>query len=411
MGWFDFLSKPPSRDRFAQLVMQELRKLNSAVEMTYDPDQFLIDRGRDGIVNLTNLYAEYCQSPRAERQAVLQRFVHGCLGSIDFELPEDFADVHPDLLPVVRSRFYLESVRLQARVQGDKPFDVPQQLIGDNLSLSLVYDLPQAMRTIMQDDLDRWNVTVYEALEAARHNLEQTGEVAIASMTTKSGGSFYGSTTGDNYDASRLVLLDLIRRFPVRGDYIAMVPNRDSLLFTGSDDIEGLEAMCHFAEDSLDKPRPISTCALRLDGDEWESWLPDPSSPVYARFHGLRLRTLGAEYAEQKELLDAAHENDDDAPFVASFGANESKETGALRSHCVWSAGITTLLPETDHVILHQPADDGEFGDVVAAGDWKRVWEVAGELMQPTGMYPERYRVTEFPTAGQLARIGNKQFS
>ena len=37
----------------------------------------------------------------------------------------------------------------------------------------------------------------------------------------------WASPWRDNYDASRLVLLDLIRRHKVKGDYVAMVPNRD----------------------------------------------------------------------------------------------------------------------------------------------------------------------------------------
>ena len=43
-------------------------------------------------------------------------------------------------------------------------------------------DLPQAMRSIIQDDLDKWGVTFYEAVEAARSNLEQMGNVAFASL-------------------------------------------------------------------------------------------------------------------------------------------------------------------------------------------------------------------------------------
>ena len=133
-----------------------------------------------------------------------------CLGTAGFELPEDFADIHPDLLPVVRSRFYLESVALQSRARGGEGVAVPQQPIGDHLSLSLVYDLPQAMRSIIQDDLDKWGISFYEAVEAARSNLEQMGNIAFASLQSQSGEGVYISATSDNYDASRLVMLDLV---------------------------------------------------------------------------------------------------------------------------------------------------------------------------------------------------------
>jgi hypothetical protein len=406
MGWLDFLLGPPSRDKFARLVMGELRKAGKTTELRYDPEQFLIERGSDGFINLANLYHEYCQAPRSERSKVLERFLRGCLGTTGFELPEDFDDVHPDLLPVVRSRFYLESVILQSRARGGEGIAVPQQPIGDHLALSLVYDLPQAMRSIIQEDLDKWEVSLYEAIEAARNNLEQIGNVAFASLQGDRGEQVYVSATGDNYDASRLVMLDLVRKMPVRGDYVAMVPNRDTLVITGSDDVAGLEALCKIAEESFDKPRPISTVALRLVGDEWESWLPPPDSPVFAKLHELKLRTVGMEYNDQKELLDQIHQHSGEDLFVASFSAVQHKDTGRISSYSVWSEGVETLLPETDDIVLLRADHAAEKVQLAAAGRFERVQQIAGDLMRPLGTYPERYRVVEFPTPQQLAAIG-----
>jgi len=39
---------------------------------------------------------------------------------------------------------------------------------------------------------------------------------------------------------------------------------------------------------------------------------------------------------------------------------------------------------------------------------WDKLVEIAGDLMTPMGMYPERYRVDGFPTADQLAAMGNE---
>jgi hypothetical protein len=411
VGWFDFLFRPPSRDQFAKLVLAELRKTGGETKFRFDPEQFLIDRGGEGFINLANLYQEYCQSPRAQRQVVLDRFIRGCLRTTSFDLPEDFEDVHPDLLPVVRSRFYLESVMLQSRVRGGEGIAVPQQVIGDHLSLSLVYDLPQAMRSIIQDDLDKWGVSFYEAVEASQHNLEQMGNVSFASVQNEGGDGVYISATGDNYDASRLIMFDLVRKMPIRGDCIAMVPNRDTLIITGSDDTAGLEIMCQIAEDSFQKPRPISTVALKLAGDEWESWLPEGKSRAAARFRELRLRTIGMEYNDQKELLDQINTQTGENVFVASFSAVKHKDTGRITSYSVWSEGVDTLLPETDDVLLLRA--DGASPDVKvsAANCFNRVREVAGDLMQPLGTYPERYRVVDFPSEEQLKEIGKREWS
>ena len=40
--------------------------------------------------------------------------------------------------------------------------------------------------------------------------------------------------------------------------------------------------------------------------------------------------------------------------------------------------------------------------------DWDRVVEVVGHLMEPLDIYPQRFRVSDFPTDEQLAAIGAK---
>jgi hypothetical protein len=409
VSWLDFLLRPPGRDQFARLVIARLQRAGQNGQLKYDSEQFLIERGGDGFINLANLYHEYCQAPRQQRDKVLDRFIRGCVGTSEFELPEEFADVHPDLLPVVRSRFYLESVILQSRARGGEAVAVPQQLIGDHLSLSLVYDLPQAMRSIIQDDLDRWGVSFYEAAEAARENLEHMGNVSFASLQSEAGDGVYISANSDNYDASRLVLVDLVKKMAVRGEYVAMVPNRDTLVVTGSQDEAGLAVMCKVAEDSFRKPRPISTIALRLVGDQWDSWLPQVQSPVYDKFRELRIRTLGMEYNDQKELLDQVHQQSGYPCYVAAYSARLRKDSGRVRSYCVWTEGITALLPRTDDIGLMRPSHDGKSASVAAFASFERVRNEVGDLMQPQGMYPERYRVVEFPSEAQLAAIGREQ--
>ena len=47
----------------------------------------------------------------------------------------------------------------------------------------------------------------------------------------------------DSYDAARVLLLDTIRGLRVRGEIVAMIPNREALLFAGSDDLHALKHM------------------------------------------------------------------------------------------------------------------------------------------------------------------------
>jgi hypothetical protein len=247
------------------------------------------------------------------------------------------------------------------------------------------------MATISGTRFEEWGVTFYEALEAARHNLE-----ASDGMLAKIGDGFYASTTGDSYDASRLLMLDLVRTLDLSGEIIAMVPNRDSLFITGSDDVEGLGIMAQLGEKALSEPRPISAIPLRLEGDEWTSWMPDESHPTFQKFKMLEVRTMHGEYAEQNGLLHRLHEARGINDFIAQYSATQNQKTGEVSSYCVWAdAAGSALLPKTHRVVFLR-------GEVVADAEWTRVRDVVGHLMNPIDLYPPRFRVCEFPSESEL---------
>jgi uncharacterized protein YtpQ (UPF0354 family) len=397
MGWLDFFRGTISRERFANRLIAEMKRSGAHDSLRYNADRFVVERGNGGLVNLANIYQEYNDTPRSSRDEVFRRFVRGCLAMGNFELPSELPDAQHDLLPVVRSRFYFESAALQSQARGSEGLYIPHAIVADHLALSLVYDLPQAMRSIGHDDLERWDTSFYHVLETAKHNLEQLGNVAFANI----GNRCFASATGDNYDASRLILLDLIRRLPVRGDYIAMVPNRDSLLVTGSNDQQGLSILCKLARESFQQPRPISTIAMRLEGDDWQSWLPDQDSPLFNIFNELRLRTIAAEYADQAELLIAENCPNVFGAAASAFYVVQDTATQSFTSYCVWTEGRSGLLPKTDVVTLIRSD-----GTNVGTFAWRRLHQIAGTLMRPQEIYPERWLVQEFPSDRQLRGLG-----
>jgi hypothetical protein len=78
------------------------------------------------------------------------------------------------------------------------------------------------------------------------------------------------------------------------------------------------------------------------------------------------------------------------------------KKDGDVVSYCVWGEGVDSLLPVTEKVAFMQHGRERP----VALGDWARVMEVAGDLMEPTEDDPRRYRVQEFPDQAALQAIG-----
>jgi hypothetical protein len=402
MNMLDRLFGSPSRERFARLVMAGIRRAGDRRKIHFDREQFrLRPEGHDvAVMNLSNVYAEFCAAGKALRPKLLANVVRNWFADRR-SLPEAFEDLHPDLLPTVRSRAYFEFALLQLKLEGGAHVDYPQQILAEHLAIGLVYDLPDSMRTIVAQDLENWGVTFYEALEAACMNLRQKEDPVFVS----SHDGVYLSATGDNYDATRLILTDMVHQFDVRGDVIAMVPNRDTLIVTGSDSLLGLKTMAARAKQALAEPRPISMVALRLAEGEWSEWLPPVGHALYAELAMLRLQSLGQQHAEQKELLDAYYEKTGQDTFVATFSAAQNTQSGEVNSYCVWSAGVESLLPKTDLVYFFRPGRSETDGALVAAAAWKKVERALGSLLEPLELYPQRFRVREFPTAAQLRQL------
>jgi hypothetical protein len=239
-------------------------------------------------------------------------------------------------------------------------------------------------------------VTFHEAMEAARRNLEET-----TTGYAKIGEHLYAFLSSDSYDAARLLLVDHIRALELEGRAVAMVPNRDSLLITGAEDEVGLGMIAELAARGLQESYPMSGVPLILAEDGWSDWMPPPEYPHHRRFHELWSGWIGPEYATQKELLDAVHAREGIDVFVASYSAVK-RESGALVSYCVRGEGVDTLLPAADKVVFMRAGQEGP----VALGDWGRVRELAGGLMEARDHYPARYRVRGFPDGATLEAIG-----
>lgn len=398
MGLLDRFRGPPKPDKFARLLIAAMQRAGDPRRAVYERAEFQLkfyEGDKEvGVACLRNLYDEYCKTPVKVRAQQLKHIVRALL-SYHKELPDEFEHARYDLRPMVRTRSYFDLIRLQQQAEGNEGPDIPYEAIGDHLAASLVYDLPESMRTISQDSLDDWGVTYYEAMEVARRNLEEM-EFRFAGLDER----LYASITGDNYDASRLLLTDLIRGLTVQGDLIAMVPNRDTLLVTGSDDPEGLAIMADLAEKALEEPRPMCAIPLRLEEDEWVTWTPPPGHTLHHKFRLLEVKSLYGEYADQKPLLDALHQKQETGIFVAAYSAVE-KPPGVVFSYCVWGKGVDTYLPKTQKVMFLEEGQEGLIG-----GDWDVVQSVVGHLMEPVeDLYPPRWRVRDYPTAAELEQL------
>ncbi len=398
MGLFDKFFGPDSEAKFAEALTGAIRRSGDDRRFDYDADQRrLVCREGDNVevINLANLYSTYCGLSKNERPAWLKNV---CLAVLNrAETPTDFEEAKPDLMPAVRSRSMLEFSQLIAEAEGNDLLDIPSIQMSDYLVVCLVYDLPQSMRFVTQKDLSDWSIPVYQAMEVARQNLNQQPPASYG----KIGEGCYVLQTNDAYDASRMLSLDVIPGLKVEGKPIALPVNRDCLLITGADDVEGLEAMGGTAEAFTEEMRPICTIPHILDRGEWQPWSVPSDHPAAKRFQFLRLQHFGSEYAEQKPLLETIVEMKGLDVFVASFSGLQNESTGNVRSYCMWSSNVCTWLPRADLIAFFDA--DTEQKTLVP---WDQAVSEFGEMMTPLDYWPPRWSVEQFPEMQRLQGLG-----
>ena len=163
-----------------------------------------------------------------------------------------------------------------------------------------------------------------------------------------------------------------------------------------------------YAEEALMEPRANTATAFRLEEGRWRPWMPPRTHLAWPKFKMLALQTLASAYSRQKEVLDALLQANGHEIAVATLRAFRTT-AGDVYTATAWLQDTEALLPQTDRIDFVRLGPDGtpDTNQV-----WSTTFEVArrtvGELMQPIGDLPERWRVKGFPTPAQLETMAQE---
>jgi len=392
----------PSPAKFAQLMTRALQDAGVVDPIEFDEGSFLLRIGQNNVVNLRNYYDEYCALPRGSRKEYLAQMA--VTAGTPTDLPERLEEVREALVPRIRERAYYEL--LPMHYARDLPEADPKKLpsfrpFADHLAIGVAADFPDRISEVSAELLETWGVSLEEALEIGRENLWKRSAGKWEALAD----GVWLSPWRDNLDVCRLALPTLFRQLTVDGDPVAFAPNRDHLIVTGSRDFVGQGVAAAFAIGLLDEPRPMNGTPIELDGLEWKPYQFGPDHPVWPLLQRLHIRSQIEDYSTQKALLDEKHEREETDIFVASYQGLEKQETKELRSMCTLTKTVDTLLPKAEWVVFMDvdlPKDKSFLGEA----RWERVVEVlGGRMVRQEGMYPERYRVQEFPTPEEIRAL------
>ena len=384
------------RDRFARTLLRRLSKAAALQPITYNADEFQLQLGGGQTINLVNFFSEHRDLDEDGRTRHLESIAQG-LFQAQRELPNDYEDVSVDLLPKVWARATFDRLELEAQAAGEANTAPAMVPLGAHLLVGVVYDLPNSMRTIRDDELEGWGVSFFEAMEQAMQNLRgRPVQVARMVADEEERGGLFLLAIGDSYDATRLLVVPELAesgQLPLLGDPVAMAPCRDGLLVTGEDDEAGLSAMAEIAAAMVEQePRPLAPTLLRHSEGQWRDWRVPSSHAAAEAFHQLELRFLAEEYGVQRDLLQQVESRTEQPCEVNELLVFRHLQTDRWASMTVWGRHVDSLLPRADYVALVP-----EVGSRPVYATWDDVVALTGELMEPVDLSPPRWRVREFP--------------
>jgi hypothetical protein len=391
------LFKKMDPDRFAKIVLDEIKKAGGPRDYVFVSDTMMLKRDED-LINLRNVYQQYCREKDDARERILRNFVEVVISRKSSNIPS-LDEARDKLVAVTRERAMFSQADAIWSIEYDR---IPEgRMVYDPLTKwfarTVVLDFPGHMTVVSKSQMKEWAIAFDEVFEIGIENLKRASAPKF-----RRDGAFFSGLWKDDYDSSRLLLPELFGGLGLNGDPVIVLPNRLTLLVCGSKDESGIQAMLTKAEEIMrTEAKPQNPSPLVIQGGKIHDFEVPRSSTIFPCVQRAQ-RLAAMEYCnDQKAQLDKLYTQKGKDLFVASYKLNLEKN-GEYTAFSVWSKGVPSLLPETDVVFFFDP-DLPKDQQIVARAPWARVASVAGDFMLDTNMFPARHYVSKFPSAEQIA--------
>jgi hypothetical protein len=184
-----------------------------------------------------------------------------------------------------------------------------------------------------------------------------------------------------------------------------MVPTRNVLVVSGSEDARGLAAMADLACQSIHATRTLCGTPFLLSDQGWCRFRPSDGA-LEARLRRVSIAVELRDYAAQKPVLEVLLRKLRERVHVAE--AHGARAPGGFSfTWCAWTEGTDALLPCTDFITLARPGRP----DSSLTVRWETAAEEVGALLEPTEVFPPRVRVRHFPCGERLRALERRSES
>jgi hypothetical protein len=401
MGIIDFF-RGSNDERIAKRLIAEFRGLGETRRAEFNATEALVylldEEGKRVVtVNLHHLRRELAQAPKADHDAIYRRYGPGSLAVGD-ERAATFEEARGQLSILLKDATYPAFIELLNRVDHglERPDPLVWRPIAADVIACCISETKASLHFLTQHDLDRWQVDEAQVFAQAAAN------VRARDFEQGSSGKAIFFNAPDSFIAARILCVEKIRELPLRGLPVAVLPDRDSLFFVGSEDEEGLARMAALvARQLIEASRHISARPLVLTPEGWREF--EPPASVKVAFGNVARQSDSSNWEAYKQFLekDLAARGED--VFVSPLDVWTKEGEDACFTSVLCTKGGETILPVADRVNFFETK-----GEPIRVVLWPDVMRIMGPEMKKLDGMPERYRVNAFPTAERLVSMGAK---
>jgi hypothetical protein len=402
LGFLD-LFRGSEDARIARQYIKALRDAGERRRLEFDSAERLViaydgEGQRAQIHFIGNLVREILAAPIAGREAIYQRYVLSSIESEHGERPADYEFVKSNLRVLLKDSGYPDFIALLNATDFPDSERAPlvfEPVVGDVIACC-VQEENHGLRFVTESDLAQWRVDAATALADAKANVS----ALPFQISEPQPGRFVFND--DSFIASRFVNTRMFDDLPVRGEWVAVIPDRNTFFVSDSEDLDTMASLALLAKQQLEAgERIISGLPFVLREGRWQ--VHEPAGPLRPLFANVALQYRASYWAEFKSALEKDLERRGQDIFVASLTVREEPPAGAYYCMAVWSKDVDTILPVVDRLYFF----DRE-ANTTRAAPWAAVVGVMEAEMAREGGLPERYRVKSFPSAEQFAAMGAK---
>lgn len=151
-----------------------------------------------------------------------------------------------NVVPVIKPVEYLDEIN--SLNKNGKSFPIITEKYNDQLIIAYAEDSKNSIKYLTEDDLKTLSISRDTLKSIALRNFDKI----IPNIQRQGDKGLFMVTAGGDYEAS-LILLSSIwtnKNFPVDGDFIVAIPNRDMLMVTGSKNKTGIAKIKEIVADS-----------------------------------------------------------------------------------------------------------------------------------------------------------------